>query len=171
MYWQDTQIAVVECDGRFFALNGWNDECFDRCWECSSKDGKRFDSIVGDETYRIWCDENGVRLEPNCFGAKDSIEYMYKVLVPYSGAANSVNGEILRAVLAIENGESYRSGAIKFINSHIDDSEILTLLGSLKDGDMSQFSEFKSMVESYIYTKFLANEFIDNFVDFEDLAD
>ena len=96
---------------------------------------------------------------------------MYKVLVPYSGAANSVNGEILRAVLAIENGEPYRSGAIKFINSHIDNSEILTLLGSLKDGDMSQFSEFKSMVESHIYVKFLANEFIDNFVDFEDLAD
>ena len=61
--------------------------------------------------------------------------------------------------------------AIKFINSHIDNSEILTLLGSLKDGDMSKFSEFKSMVESYIYAKFLANEFIDNFVDFEDLAD
>ena len=46
MHWQDTQIAVVEHGGRFFALNGWNDEYFDRCWECSSKDGKKFDSII-----------------------------------------------------------------------------------------------------------------------------
>ena len=28
MHWQDTQIAVVEHGGRFFALNGWNDEYF-----------------------------------------------------------------------------------------------------------------------------------------------
>ncbi|MCR8679673.1 MULTISPECIES: hypothetical protein [Campylobacter] len=171
MHWQDTQIAVVEYDGRFFALNGWNDECFDRCWECSSNDGKRFDSIVGDKTYKIWNDENGVRLEANCFEAKEGIEYMYKVLVPYSGAANSLNGEILRAVLSIDNCEARMSGAIKFLQSHIDDEYTLKLLNHIKDGDRVKFSEFKSRIESDIYAKFLANEFVDNFEDFEDLAD
>ena len=171
MHWQDTQIAVVEHGGRFFALNGWNDEYFDRCWECSSKDGKKFDSIVGDETYRIWHDENGVRLEPNCFGAKESTEYMYKVLVPYSGAANSLSGEILRAVLCIENKESRIDGAIKFLENHIDDSATLELLKFIKNGDGSKFAELKSRIENDIYSKFLANEFIDNYEDFEDLAD
>lgn len=171
MHWQDTQIAVVEHGGRFFALNGWNDEYFDRCWECSSKDGKRFDSVVSDETYRIWNDENGVRLERNCFGAKDSTEYMYKVLVPYSGAANSLSGEILRAVLCIENGDIKIDGAFKFLENHIDDAVTLGLLESIKSGDKSKFAELKSRIESDLYAKFLANEFMDNFEDFEDLAD
>lgn len=171
MHWQDTQIAVIEHGGRFFALNGWNDECFDRCWECASRDGKRFDSIVSDETYTIWNDENGVRLEPNHFGAKEGVEYMYKVLVPYSGAANSLYGEILRAVLWIENSEPRSSGAIKFLQMHIDDSEILQILNSLKNGDRSGICELKNRIESDIYAKFLANEFIDNYDDFEDLAD
>ena len=96
---------------------------------------------------------------------------MYKVLVPYSGAANSLSGEILRAVLCIENKESRIDGAIKFLENHIDDSATLELLEFIKNGDGSKFAELKSRIESDIYSKFLANEFIDNYEDFEDLAD
>lgn len=31
--WNNTDIEVVEIDGRWYALNGWNGESYLDCWE------------------------------------------------------------------------------------------------------------------------------------------
>lgn len=31
--WNNSDIEVVEIDGRWFALDGWNGDYYDNCWE------------------------------------------------------------------------------------------------------------------------------------------
>ena len=83
----------------------------------------------------------------------------------------SFSKHLIFSGICIENKEAMVSGAIKFLETHIDDDITLALLESVKDGDNSKFVELKNRIESDIYAKFLANEFIDNYEDFEDLAD
>lgn len=45
--WNNSNIEVVEIDGRWFALDGWNGECYLNCWETDEntfniEDGKHY---------------------------------------------------------------------------------------------------------------------------------
>ena len=47
--WDNKEIEVVEINGRWFALSGWNGEVYLHCWET---DEQTFD-IEDDQEYKI----------------------------------------------------------------------------------------------------------------------
>lgn len=64
-YWMNTMnspaIEMMEIDGTVYALNGWNGETYEDCWECldaytAGKDGIRIRPIcieVDDDEWEI----------------------------------------------------------------------------------------------------------------------
>lgn len=178
MYWLDKEIVVTQINDRFFALNGWDGERYMRCWECGGREGDRFSKVIGIDVYTITpYKENGetkFKIETNVLTGKldDEKAQMYKNLLPYSGPANTISGEILRAIEFIERSFTRKlniTGAIKFLKSNINDDTCLLLLKEIEDGDFGDFVDLKKRVENIVFGQFLANELELNEQDFEDL--
>lgn len=175
MHWLDKEIVVVQIDERYFALNGWDGEKYIRCWECCDREGDRFNKVLGIDTYTIEPQEDKTfKLSKNILigTLSDDLEQMYKNLLPYSGCANTISGEILRAVEFIERSITKNvniSGAIKFLQQHINNETCLIILNELKDGDFAQFSELKKKVEQIVFNQFMQNDLEINDTDFEEL--
>ncbi|WP_163280415.1 hypothetical protein [Campylobacter fetus] len=177
MHWLDKEIVVVEIDGRFFALNGWDGECYSRCWECGDRRGDTFHKVVGVDTYKItprFKDEFVLEKNP-LIGTMDDIkEQMYKSLLPYMGQANTISGEILRAVQFIEHSITKNtniSGALKFLSLNLDDDLCSILIDEIRNNDFENFSVLKQKVENIVLKQYENNELEINYDDFEDMND
>lgn len=177
MHWQETEISVIEIEGRFFALNGWDGVAFNRCWECEGREGERFSQMVGHNSYRIFSLGNGrYEIAKNrLIGEEEDIKVqMYKLLVPYSGMAMTTQGEILRAVVWLEHSQTQRlinpecaTSYLKAVFSQWDE-EALSLLGEVEAGDFTNFAKLKSLVEGRILQEYEAGLLQINEEDFED---
>ncbi|EDO9793965.1 hypothetical protein GO117_00460 [Campylobacter fetus] len=177
MHWLDKEIVVVEIDGRFFALNGWDGECYSRCWECGDRRGDKFHKVVGVDTYKItprFGDEFVLEKNP-LIGTMDDIkEQMYKSLLPYMGQANTISGEILRAIQFIEHSITKNtdiSGALKFLSLNLDDDSCLILIDEIRNNDFENFWVLKQKVENIVLKQYENNELEINYDDFEDMND
>lgn len=177
MHWLDCEIVVVEIDGRFFALNGWDGECYSRCWECGEEKDGRFHKIIGVDTYKItprFKDKFVLEKNPLIGTSDDLKEQMFKSLLPYMGQANTISGEILRAVQFIEQSLSKKaniSGAFKFLSLNLKERSCLEILGEIKNGDFSNFLALKQMVEDIVFKQYENNDLEMNSDDFEDMND
>lgn len=173
MYWLDKEIIVVEIDGRFFALNGWDGEYYTRCWECCDRDGDKFCKMVGNKTYTI-IPEQKLVIETSNEDLNDLKNQMYKKLLPYSGPANTIGGEILRSIETLEislKKDINISGALKFLSLHLKCNTCKKIIEEMQNGDFSNFKDLKSNAETIILSEYRKNELEINYDDFENLND
>ncbi|AII15076.1 hypothetical protein CIG1485E_1242 [Campylobacter iguaniorum] len=175
MHWLDKEIVVVEIGGRFFALNGWDGECYSRCWECGDRVGDKFHKVIGVDTFSITQTQNGdFELSKNqMLGTIGDLKAdMYKSLLPYMGMANTVSGEVLRAICFIEQSITTNkniTGAIKFLKQNIDDDGCQIYLDEIKSNDFSNLATLKQKIESIVLAQYERNDLEINFEDFEDM--
>ncbi len=180
MHWQETEISVIEIDGRFFALNGWDGAAFNRCWECAGRDGERFSQMVGHNSYRIVSLGGGrYELAKNRLAGEeaDVRAQMYKLLVPYSGVAMTAQGEILRAVVWLGHSRTQvlirPACALAFLRGVFagwgaDGARLAGILSELAAGDFTRYDELRGAVEERILQEYEAGVLEINEEDFED---
>lgn len=104
----------------------------------------------------------------------DIKEQMYKSLLPYMGQANTISGEILRAIQFIEHSITKNtdiSGALKFLSLNLDDDSCLILIDEIRNNDFENFSVLKQKVENIVLKQYENNELEINYDDFEDMND
>lgn len=180
MHWLDTEILVFEIDGEFYALNGWDGEKYTRCWACTCREGDKFCKVLGVDTYTITPtqDSHGIKflVDKNpLIGTKTNVKSeMYKNLVPYSGLANTITGEMLRAVDFIYHSQEEPrniSGAIKYIRNHTDDEFLIKVLDEISNKNFERFAVLKHGIEWQALKDYESNKLEENNIDFEDLDD
>ncbi|GEM_PF-1307926 len=175
-HWLDTEIGIIEIDGRFFALNGWNGEVFERCWECGGQEGERFSKMIGHNSYQISSLGGGrYELTQNLLlgEEKDLLKQVYTLLVPYSGAAMTTQGELLRACVWLEHSRTQKlvhpECALKFLRSKFAGDEArLACVSEFEKGDFSNFAKFKSELEREILAQYEKGVLEINEEDFEE---